>query len=120
MVDLFWELRQHARIGQVSTSAARAESRATEAMTRLVSAERRAEKALMICEALWCIVRAKLDLSDDELAQMVKQVDESDGKLDGKVRRPAKKCPSCTRTSPARVSQCIYCGAELEATPFTA
>ncbi len=119
-MSLFWDLRQDARISEVGNTAARAQSRATEAKSRVEAAERRAEKALLVCEALWCMVRSRLKLTDNDLMEMVRLIDESDGKLDGKVRRPAKTCPECGRNSPDRLAECLYCGAAMPTTPFSA
>ena len=62
---------------------------AQEAQSRAMQLEARCDRALLVCEALWTILRDKLGVTEEELVDRVNQVDLSDGKLDGKVRRPA-------------------------------
>ena len=71
------------------------------------------EKAMMICEALWIIMREKLNLDDKLLEKAVKAVDLQDGKLDGKVVHDIKTCASCRRKVGRNRVTCIYCGAEI-------
>ncbi|MDP7637385.1 MAG: hypothetical protein QF577_07540, partial [Phycisphaerae bacterium] len=74
----------------------------------------------LICMALWSLLRERTDLAEDDLMERVKQIDLSDGRSDGKVRRkPIVRCPRCNRVMSQKHSRCLYCGAEdLEATAF--
>lgn len=119
-MELFWELHQSNQISNANRDASSARHKANEAMARLVHAERRAEKALLLCEALWTLLRDHLNLSDEQLSDRIRKLDMTDGKLDGKVRREPKKCPACNRVTPQHVGQCLYCGEELSVAPFSA
>lgn len=70
----------------------------------------RLERLAMTCEALWTILRDKLGVTDEELLDRITQLDLSDGKLDGKVKRTAVSCPKCGRTIARRFPTCMYCG----------
>ena len=48
----------------------------------------------------------------------VNDIDLSDGKLDGKVRKTAVSCPKCGRTIARRFQKCIYCGQPVLHDPF--
>ena len=112
-MSLFWELHQSQRIASAGASAASAESKAARAASKASSIEGKVEKAMMICEALWIIMREKHDLDDKLLEKAVKAVDLQDGKLDGKVVRDVQECKSCHRKVGRNRVKCIYCGAEI-------
>jgi hypothetical protein len=67
---------------------------------------------VLIGRAMWELVRASNNLSEDDLLKKVTEVDLSDGTLDGKIITPPKKCSSCNRVMSKRHRRCIYCGAE--------
>jgi hypothetical protein len=73
---------------------------------------------LLVSEAVWSLVSEKLGLTQEELLDRVNEIDLSDGRLDGKVRREATKCSKCQRVSAQRFRACVYCGHPLEANPF--
>jgi len=80
--------------------------------------EKRLDRAMLACEALWSIVRDKLDLTDEQLAQRMNDLDLADGKLDGKVRKTAVSCPKCGRTIKRSLPKCMYCGQPIVHDPF--
>lgn len=115
---MFWESCQNRHIASAGMFAAAAESKASNAASKVVRAEARAEKAMMICEALWIIVKQKLDLTDEILEKAVKAVDLQDGKLDGKVVDEVSTCSSCGRQVGRNRRHCIYCGTEIKGGVF--
>jgi len=117
-MELFFEVHQSRMTQDARDQAGRARQKAEEAESRVLRAEAAANKALLICEALWTMLREKVGASDDELLGRIRELDASDGKLDGKVRRPPVPCPECKRDTPARLMRCIYCGAATTLTPF--
>jgi hypothetical protein len=88
------------------------------AQSKAESAEQRLERALLTMEAMWSILRDRLHVTDAELAKRIVEIDESDGILDGRVRRPPKACPHCGKTIPARFVRCLYCGQDVMPDPF--
>lgn len=80
--------------------------------------EARLDRTLLTCEAMWTILRDKLGVSDVELVERINELDLSDGKLDGKVRKTAVACPSCHRTISPRFPKCMYCGQPIVHDPF--
>jgi hypothetical protein len=91
---------------------------AERAHSKAESVEQRLDRAMVTLEAIWTLLRERLPLTDEELAKRIVEVDESDGILDGKVRRPPKACPHCKKTIPARFLRCLYCGEIVAAEPF--
>jgi len=78
----------------------------------------RIDRMMLACEAMWSFLSEKLSLTDDELVQRMNDLDLSDGKLDGKVRKGAVSCPKCGRTISRRLPKCIYCGQPIVHDPF--
>jgi ribosomal protein S27AE len=80
--------------------------------TELLQQEKRIDKLIMINQALWFFLKEHLNLTEDELFTKVEEIDLLDGKLDGKVKIQAKKCPKCGRVVSLKHDKCLYCGAE--------
>ena len=80
--------------------------------------EDRFERMLLASEAMWTLMRDKLGVTDTELVQRINDIDLSDGRLDGKVRKTAVSCPSCGRTIARRFAKCMYCGQAIVHDPF--
>jgi len=78
----------------------------------------RLDRTVLALEALWTLVREKLNLSEEELAKVMNDLDLSDGRLDGKVSKSALTCPACNRTISRRLPKCIYCGQAIVHDPF--
>ncbi len=86
--------------------------------TSISELQNRLDRTVLACEAMWTIMRDKLKMSDEELVQRIHDIDLSDGKLDGKVRKTAVSCPSCGRTIPRKFPKCMYCGQLIVHDPF--
>jgi hypothetical protein len=76
------------------------------------------DRTLLVCEAMWTLLRDKLGVTDKELVDRINEVDLSDGKLDGKVRKTPVSCPKCGRTISRKFPQCMYCGQPIIHDPF--
>ena len=115
-MSIFWSI--HRGVG-ASAEARSASRKAASASSKAQEVEDKVDRALLVCEALWTILREKLGMTEEELVQRVNDIDLSDGKLDGKVRKQsAVTCPSCNRTFARRFPRCIYCGQPVVHDPF--
>jgi hypothetical protein len=97
---------------------AAAKSKASQAAERVRVLEANLAKVLMINEAMWEILRDKLNLTDEELNQKLYEIDMRDGVLDGKNQRSVTVCPSCQRKVSPRHPACIYCGQIIQDSVF--
>lgn len=118
----FWAMR--GGMGGTSNVVASADAAAAKGEARAVGrevadVEARLDRTLMACEAMWTILREKLDLTDEDLIDRINEVDMSDGKLDGKVRREPVSCPKCGRAMSRRFPKCMYCGQAVQHEPFS-
>lgn len=99
-MDLFWNLiHEHEARGP-----------AADPREALATLGERYDRALLLNAAMWSLLRERLGLTDEQLATRMNEIDASDGRLDGQIRRPAFVCPKCKRKSPSRAKQCMWCG----------
>jgi hypothetical protein len=121
MIDLFWDIRQSADIAAAQRAVARSEGNVERVRTDLQFLEERVDRLTMIAAAMWTLLQKQTGLSDEHLRDRVQEIDLTDGRLDGKVRRDVSACPSCKRPIAPRHTRCIYCGQPTRNTqPFDA
>ncbi len=109
----------HRVISQAAQAdAAQARTDARDASRSAGEQAARLDRATLACEAMWTILRDKFGLTDDDLLKRINELDLSDGKLDGKVRKTPVSCPKCHRTMSARLPRCMYCGQAVMHDPF--
>ena len=117
-MSIFWSMGTAGRVASASADAAGAANQARTAQNDVQELEVRLERALMACEAMWSLMRDKMGVTDEELANRINDIDLSDGKLDGKVRKTPVSCPNCKRTISRRFATCMYCGQPIVHDPF--
>lgn len=99
------------------TAGTRSEARL--AITAAHYLEQDVERVHMIAEALWMLLKEKLDLEDADLLRLIAAIDLRDGKLDGRVARAtAAPCPGCRRNVARSRTRCLFCGEALTRAPF--
>ena len=102
-----------------SQAAARAESGARNAQREVKHLRSSLGKTMLICEALWELLRDKTNLTEADLHKKMYEIDMRDGVLDGKNQRQAVQCPDCGRTVSPRHPACVYCGKVIDTSVFT-
>ena len=68
----------------------------------------------LLNQALWELLREKLQLTDADLERMAAEIDMRDGVKDGAISATPVKCPSCGRVVNSKHSKCMYCSQEFE------
>ncbi len=118
-MSVFWSMYGFRNIqATADASQARAEARGARMDVREVGDQ--VERTLLVCEAMWSILRDRLGVTDEELFARVNEIDLSDGKLDGKVRKATVAvCSKCKRTVSKRFAKCSYCGHEIGREAFS-
>ena len=76
------------------------------------------QKNMLICEALWELLREKTNLTEQDLYAKIHEVDMRDGVLDGKNSRKSVDCPDCGKKVSSRHPLCIYCGRVIDTSVF--
>lgn len=72
----------------------------------------------LLSQAMWEIIRDRLQLSDADLEKIAQQVDLRDGVQDGRMSEHPLQCPRCKRVSNSRHKKCLYCGLLFEGDAF--
>lgn len=78
--------------------------------TGLRHMEERVDKLVLVCLAMWSLLRQTTNLTEDDLMERMRQIDLMDEKADGKVTRQVVACSKCKRVMSPRHSRCLYCG----------
>ncbi|MFW6059490.1 MAG: hypothetical protein ACODAQ_04880, partial [Phycisphaeraceae bacterium] len=90
------------RDSYASSQASSAASQAGEASRNVSHLEDRLERLNLICMAMWSLIQDKTNLTEQDLMQRVKVLDQVDGEADGKTTRSVQKCHKCDRTMSPR------------------
>jgi len=75
-------------------------------------------KTMMICEALWELLREKTNLTEEDLYKKLYEIDMRDGVLDGQNQPKVRECPKCHRRVSGRHAACLYCGETIDESVF--
>lgn len=113
-MSFFIDWRQNRQLQSIDQATDRIDSkaqRATEAVTHL---QTEVERLQLLTHAMWSLLSEKLGVTEQALIERVREIDLSDGVLDGKRKQSAAvPCPGCNRPNNRRHTRCMYCGAEL-------
>ncbi len=112
MFSFLWDVHQESRIAAAQASAAGTAAKIGDVSAAVRELAARLDRLTLICHAMWLLLQEQTGLSDEALIERIKEVDLTDGRLDGKVARPPATCPKCGRTLSPRHWKCIWCGAE--------
>ena len=85
---------------------------------RVQQLEARLDWTLMVCEAMWSLLKEHVPVTDERLIDRITELDLADGRLDGKKTRPPTICGSCGRSVSQRFPRCVYCGEVIERDVF--
>jgi hypothetical protein len=76
--------------------------------------ELRMDRLLLVVDAMWSLMREN-GLTDEDLAARIRQLDESDGTVDGRRTPQPVRCQNCdSMVEPGRPT-CAFCGAAVGA-----
>jgi len=114
----FYNGGEVAAVSDARRQANTAASDARKARSEMDRLSTRVDRLAMMTEALWLLLRDRFDVPEDDLVSIARDLDLSDGVLDGRVRKKAAACPACRRMVGQHHERCIYCGTEMPRAPF--
>ena len=80
--------------------------------------DERIDRLSLLCEAMWSLLAERTDLTEDDLARRILELDGTDGQHDLRRRRTSRPCPCGAQVPPTTLS-CQYCGEPVAVdTPF--
>lgn len=110
-VGPFRDLREESRRSSGSTS-----NRATQSNMREL--RHQVERLSLLNQALWELIRDRLQLTEADLQRIAHDIDMRDGIADGKISASPLRCPTCSRVSNSKHYKCLYCGQLFEKPVF--
>ena len=109
-MSLIWEMYQQNQIAKAESTAQHSAEKAVDAAATVQAFQEKIDKLVLINMAVWELLKESSDVTEDDLIEKIKEIDLSDGKLDGKVRHIAITCTQCGRTMSNKHRRCLYCG----------
>ena len=114
MMDFFWNLQQDNRITEARAEALHARDDFNHYKRRIEELEFSLNRVALASQALWEILRARLEISEEELLAKINEIDLRDGVQDQRMTPYVTNCPKCNRVVNSKSNRCIYCGAEFQ------
>ncbi len=118
MDEIVWDLSQGYAIRRNARNISSTQRKAVSAERAAEDLQGEIDRLSLICHAMWELIAHQTNLTGADLVEKIREIDLRDGRLDGKGPDGPSECPSCSRSSSARHSRCVYCGTELRANPF--
>lgn len=112
MFDLI-DILQQSRINDAAFRAKAADDRARTASGDAEDLRHRVERLTLACQALWELLRERLNVSDTELMDVMRAIDLRDGHADGRIGHSVVRCEQCQRPNSGGAQACVYCGASI-------
>ena len=81
----------------------------------LADLDDRIDRMLLVMDAMWDLLKEQ-GFTDEQLAERIRQLDHSDGVVDGRRTPEPVPCRACGSMIPVDRSTCVICG---EASPVT-
>ena len=112
--EFIWDVYQQVQIHNLNKSAEASNEFTAETVAGVRTSVRqlddKVDRLALICRAMYELIRESSDISDEQLAAKVTEVDLRDGKADGKMTPQQKDCPECDAKICARFNRCLFCG----------
>jgi hypothetical protein len=119
MFEFLWEYRQQREVNEASAKAREAARSSSESRLDIDELQRRIDTMGLLLMAMWSIIEEKTQVTEQELAARVRDLDMIDGRSDGRMPRMVTECRDCGRKMNLRHRTCMYCGGEsLQQSPF--
>lgn len=115
IVNMIWELRRELDVLEENTKSGVVPGAQLEqnlASRMLVPLDARLSKLTLICRAMWSLIQEKTGATEADLLRRITEIDGMDGRIDGRVMKPALKCPQCKSVVCRQFNRCLFCGYE--------
>lgn len=115
LINLAIGISAHRRVTNLASNVRAIDHRVDENELSAVSLRRDIEKLYLVVEALWAIVREATNLKDEDLQNLMRAIDEQDGKRDGRNAKNTAivQCAKCGKTLLKGQTACAYCGEQI-------
>ena len=118
MIYDMWDVYQQGQISDAAHTAETAKQDASHTAARLHQEVLRLESKIdglaLICQALVEILRDSGGVSEASIESKIKEIDDRDGRSDGRIAGKPTECPRCHRPAHTRQRVCMYCSTPIE------
>ena len=118
MIYDLWDVYQHGQISSARETAEAAKRDAGHTDARLhhevLRLDSKIDGLAMICQALVEILRDRGGVSEADIEAKMKEIDDRDGRSDGRIAGKPTECPSCRRPAHTRQRVCMYCSTPIQ------
>lgn len=118
MIYDFWDVYQQGLIGSAQETAEAAKRDVGHTDARLhrevLRLESKIDGLALICQALVEILRDRGGVSEVDIEAKVKEIDDRDGRSDGRIAGRPTECPACHRPAHTRQRVCMYCSTPIQ------
>ena len=111
--DLYQQRRIRRTDQRVSANEDNNEYRHRRNRDEIDQVDARIDRLILVTEAVWQLLTEKTGLTEDDLADRVRQLDKLDGVEDGRRQPLASDC-ACGAKVNARAARCQFCSADAE------
>jgi hypothetical protein len=111
LMNYVWDAYQQGQIAEAKTDAIGAKMEAAQYSERVRSLETQVTHMALACQAMWELLRVRTGIGEQELLAKMNEVDQRDGRKDGRMSTVLTTCPACGKPSNSTHSSCRYCGA---------
>lgn len=113
MIDFIWNAHQQAQILETKADAALAKQEAGSVSGQIRELEFSLQRMAIASQAMWEILRSRLEITESELLEKINEIDLRDGKQDGRMSPSVTACPKCSRKLNTKNTRCICCGTHV-------
>lgn len=102
-----------------SMRAAAVPASGTASTEHILDVDERVDRLLLVVAAMWSLLE-DTGMTEEQLEQRMRELDEADGRADGKMTPPTVTCTNCGAAVPGELDKCQFCGTPVpgDADPF--
>lgn len=113
MINFMWNARQQREIANVQYHAAKAKQDSGRSAERIRDLEFSVERATLIAQALWELLRERLGTSDADLLAKMEEISARSEVQDCDAPSQPAPCANCARPLGTNAVRCLYCGTSV-------
>lgn len=112
-MNLLIDLWQQNRIESAEREANSAANSARQSKEVAVDLQSRMNALALANQALFELVAERFGIKDEDVLRRMTEIDQRDGRRDGKIRGKPVACRKCGRTTNTSEKSCVFCGAPV-------
>ena len=111
---MIWEIYQQTKIADAERNAEKATRRTESYASDLERVRKQMDRLALASQSLWELVREQTDLTEKDLQMKILEVDQRDGKADGKMSVQLMACGACGKSTNSKRVTCVFCGERVQ------